>query len=95
MDASGAIMSDPKKQALPSVARPVSGDIDVKAIRLAAGIGATQATFADAIGVPVKTVRNWEQGRRKPTGPALILLSLLRCNPRIVCDVLSPGDLKS
>jgi putative transcriptional regulator len=65
-----------------STARP---SIDVRAIRLASeGIGATQQTFADAIGVPVKTVRNWEQGRRKPTGAARVLLTLIQRNPGTV-----------
>jgi putative transcriptional regulator len=53
------------------------------------GIGATQRTFADAIGVPVKTVRNWEQGRRKPTGPALVLLLLVQRDPWIVFDLMN------
>ena len=64
-------------------------DIDVYAIRQkATGIGYTQETFADAIGVPVKTVRNWEQGRRRPTGPARVLLSLIARNPMIVVETL-------
>jgi len=50
--------------------------IDVHAIRLAAGV-ATQQAFADAIGVPVKTVQNWEQGRRQPSGAAKTLLLLV------------------
>lgn len=88
-NASGVIMSAPKKAGV-SVPRPVSDDIDARAIRLASrGIGKTQQTFANAIGVPVKTVRNWEQGRRRPTGPALVLLSLIQRDPRIVFDVLS------
>jgi len=67
---------------------PLGADIDVKRIRLASrSIGATQRSFAAAIGVPVKTVSNWEQGRRKPTGPALILLSLIQRDPWIVFDV--------
>jgi putative transcriptional regulator len=62
----------------------------VYAVRLAAGkIGATQDSFARAIGVSVKTLRNWEQRRRKPTGPALALLSLIQKNPRIVLDAMN------
>jgi len=69
---------------------PSSVNIDVRQIRLAShGIGATQRTFAGAIGVPVKTVRNWEQGRRKPTGPALVLLTLIQRDPWIVFDVVN------
>lgn len=74
----------------PAVERPSIADINVRRIRLASkGIGKTQQTFASAIGVPVKTIRNWEQGRRKPTGPALVLLTLIQMDPWIVFDVLN------
>jgi len=79
-NASGVIMSSPK--------RPAPQSINVQAVRAASGIGQTQQTFADAIGVPVKTLRNWEQGRRKPTGPALVLLRLIHLNPQAVIGVL-------
>jgi putative transcriptional regulator len=50
---------------------PPPRELDVRAIREAArGIGYTQGSFAQAIGVSVKTVQNWEQGRCRPTGPA-------------------------
>lgn len=39
-------------------------------------LGMTQDEFANALGISVKTLRNWEQGRRVPTGPALRLLRL-------------------
>ncbi|UPJ41952.1 helix-turn-helix domain-containing protein [Bradyrhizobium sp. 40] len=78
--ASGAIMSSPK--------RPAPQIFNVQAIRAASGIGQTQQTFADAIGVPVKTLRNWEQGRRRPTGPALVLLRLIHLNPKTVIGIL-------
>lgn len=91
VDATGAIMSPPKRRpGVPVVPRPSSVNIDVKQIRLASrGIGATQRSFADAIGVPVKTLRNWEQDRRKPTGPALVLLTLIQRDPWIVFDVVN------
>jgi putative transcriptional regulator len=53
------------------------------------GIGATQEAFASAIGVPVKTLRNWEQRKRNPTGPARVLLSLVARDPWIVFDVMN------
>ena len=66
--------------------------IDVAAIRKAArGIGATQRSFAQAIGVSVKTLRNWEQRRRRPTGPALVLLELVQRDPLFVAYVLKSG----
>ena len=39
--------------------------------------GLTQSAFAARIGVPVETVRNWEQGKRSPRGPARALLKVL------------------
>jgi len=39
--------------------------------------GLTQAAFADKIEVPLETVRNWEQGKRTPRGPARALLKLI------------------
>lgn len=56
--------------------------IDVRSIRLRTGL--SQPDFAKSIGVPVATLRNWEQGHRTPTGPARVLLRLLERNPKIV-----------
>jgi putative transcriptional regulator len=39
--------------------------------------GLTQTAFAARIGVPVETVRNWEQGKRSPRGPARALLKVI------------------
>jgi putative transcriptional regulator len=60
--------------------------IDVAAIRNKTGL--SQTAFARRIGVPVGTIRNWEQGRRSPQGPARILLALLDRNPKIVEETL-------
>jgi putative transcriptional regulator len=60
--------------------------IDVAAIRQKTGL--SQAAFALRVGVPVGTIRNWEQGRRAPQGPARVLLALLDRNPRIVEETL-------
>lgn len=60
--------------------------IDVAAIRQKTGL--SQAAFALRIGVPLGTIRNWEQGRRSPQGPARILLALLDRNPKIVEETL-------
>jgi putative transcriptional regulator len=43
--------------------------------------GLTQTAFADKIDVPVETVRNWEQGKRAPRGPARALLKLIATAP--------------
>lgn len=59
---------------------------DVQAIR--AKLGTSQTEFALMIGVSVATLRNWEQGRRTPDGPALALLRVAARNPKAVIDAL-------
>jgi putative transcriptional regulator len=59
---------------------------DVKAIRNK--LGKTQQDFALMIGVSVATLRNWEQGRRTPEGPALALLRVASAEPRAVARAL-------
>jgi putative transcriptional regulator len=49
----------------------------------------TQKEFAQAIGISVHTLRNWEQGRRKPEGPALALLRIAARHPKIVRENLA------
>jgi putative transcriptional regulator len=62
--------------------------IDVAAIRLSAGgAGVTQAAFAKSIGVSVRTLRNWEQWRRHPTGAAVALLLLIAHDPGIIAKL--------
>ena len=60
---------------------------DARAIRRKSGL--SQVAFARQIGVPVATLRNWEQGRRRPDGPARVLLALLAKDPDIVVRTLS------
>ena len=57
-------------------------DVDVRAVR--EKLGLTQDDFAKAFGVSAGTIRNWEQGRRKPEGPARVLLNVIRRNPEAV-----------
>ncbi len=64
-------------------------DLNVFEIRKRSGkIGKTQDTFAKALGVPLKTVQNWEQGRRKPTGPARSLLVVIQHQPSALADAM-------
>lgn len=48
----------------------------------------SQSEFALMIGVSVRTLQNWEQGRRKPEGPAKALLRVASRNPKAVLDAL-------
>ena len=65
---------------------------DVGAAAYARGVRAqtklTQAEFAARIGVPIETVRNWEQGKRSPRGPARALLKLIEKAPQVAFAVL-------
>ena len=47
-------------------------------------VGLSQREFARALEISVHTLRNWEQGRRKPEGPAIALLKIAARHPRIV-----------
>lgn len=55
---------------------------DVAALRRF--IGLTQGRFAEALGISVHTLRNWEQDRRTPEGPALALLRIAARHPSVV-----------
>ena len=59
---------------------------DVQAVR--AKLGTSQAEFALMIGISVATLRNWEQGRRTPDGPALALLRVAARNPKAVIQAV-------
>lgn len=52
-------------------------------------ISKTQEEFADMLNISVKTLRKWEQGRRKPDGAALTLLRIVKADPTYVEKILS------
>ena len=56
--------------------------------RIRKKLHASQLTFAHMIGVSVDTLQNWEQGRRKPEGPALALLKVAEADPKTVMEAL-------
>jgi len=49
----------------------------------------TQIEFAARLGVPVETIRNWEQGKRAPRGPARALLAVIAHSPETVFEALA------
>jgi putative transcriptional regulator len=59
----------------------------VREVREATGL--SQVKFAQVIDVQVGTLRNWEQGRREPTGPAKALLRALQKDPTHVLKALA------
>ena len=60
--------------------------VDIKAVRRK--LRRTQSEFALMIGVSVSTLRNWEQGRRRPDGPARALLKVATENPEAIEQAL-------
>lgn len=61
--------------------------VSVREIRRASGL--SQGKFATLIDVQVGTLRNWEQGRREPTGPAKALLRAIQRDPGHVLPALA------
>ncbi|HNR46899.1 MAG TPA: helix-turn-helix domain-containing protein [Anaerolineaceae bacterium] len=62
------------------------GAVDIKRIR--EGYNLTQEQFAAMLGISVRTLHNWEQGRRIPEGPAMVLLRIAEKHPESLLDVI-------
>lgn len=58
------------------------GEPDPREVRRRLGL--SQKDFAEVLGVSVRTVQNWEQGRRQPSGPAMKLLKIASNNPELL-----------
>ena len=76
--------SDPPLAVVPAdtVAAPAVRDLRRRACL-------TQLEFASRLGVPVETIRNWEQGKRMPRGPARALLAVIAHAPDTVFSALA------
>jgi len=59
---------------------------EIKMVR--ENLNVSQSEFALMIGVSVRTLQNWEQGRRQPEGPAKALLRIASKNPSAVLEAL-------
>ena len=62
---------------------------DIAALR--SFVGLTQAQLAQAMAISVHTLRNWEQGRSRPEGPAISLLKIAARHPRIIRENVTPA----
>lgn len=62
-----------------------AGRVGIVAAR--AGTGLSQSAFAELLGVSVRTLQDWEAGRREPSGAAQTLLRIAAAHPRIVREV--------
>jgi putative transcriptional regulator len=78
----GAILRGQKKP----FRRTVIGGPGVRVIREKTSL--SQSEFARLIGVSVKTLQNWEQDRRRPTGPAAALLSIIQHDPELAVKAI-------
>lgn len=81
----GAILRGEKEASRTFVVEPP----DVKKIRERYELSQTE--FAALLGISVKTLRNWEQGRRSPRGAARVLLQVAAKHPEAVWDVVRPS----
>lgn len=79
----GAILRGKKK----SARRTVVEEPQAKSIRETTNL--TQAQFARVLGVPVRTLQNWEQHRTRPTGPARALLKAVARDPETAIRLLA------
>jgi putative transcriptional regulator len=81
----------PLAPAIPEVAlAPAEPTAPLPAVRdLRRRARLTQLEFAAKLGVPVETIRNWEQGKRAPRGPARALLAVIAHAPETVFAALA------
>lgn len=84
----GAILRGEKKPRREFHFKP----IDIKLLRKRYGL--SQEKFAQLLGISTGTLRNWEQGRRKPDGPARVLLKVASKHPDAVLDAISERSSK-
>ena len=78
----GEILSGEKEAARTFRLEP----LDIKRVR--EGYNLTQTQFAAMLGISVRTLRNWEQGRRVPEGPAMVLLQVADKHPEAILDTV-------
>jgi putative transcriptional regulator len=80
----------PAMPLMPSAASVVDGIASSPGVRdLRRRARLTQQEFAERLGVPVETIRNWEQGKRMPRGPARALLAVIAHAPETVFAALA------
>lgn len=77
----------PLAPAMPAAPAELAAPPAVRDLRRRARL--TQLEFAARLGVPVETIRNWEQGKRMPRGPARALLAVIAHAPETVFAALA------
>lgn len=76
----------PERQRRRLIAGRIETGADITALRRFVGL--SQVRFASALAISVHTLRNWEQGRGSPDGPAVALLRIAARHPRIIRENL-------
>lgn len=71
-------------QRKPSRIFKVNAQNDIVKIR--GKLGLSQSNFAAVLGISADTLQNWEQGRRRPTGPAKVLLKIVILHPEMLLE---------
>jgi putative transcriptional regulator len=87
LKADGRIVELRDGQEVPLAPEIPAGPLTVRDLRRRSHL--TQLEFAAKLGVPVETIRNWEQGKRTPRGPARALLAVIAHSPETVFAALA------
>lgn len=90
-DASAYVNGDTTRGRMVAKA-PKLSDVDVARVRI--GLGLSQSEFARGFGISIGTLQGWEQGRRKPPGPARVLLNVITKDPQHVLQAIWPAKKK-
>ena len=72
-------------QELPADQIHFTGEPDPRQIR--SELGVNQEAFATLLGISIRTLQNWEQGRHSPQGPALKLLQIAQNRPDVLLEL--------
>ncbi len=68
--------------------RTFSFDVPTEVAKVRDQLGVSQPMFARLLGISEKTLQNWEQGRRTPTGPARVLLKVAARYPKLLLETV-------
>ena len=69
--------------------------VQIPAAAARAQVGLSQLDFAKLLGVSARTLQDWEQGRREPTGAAKTLLRVATAHPEILREMQGEGDAQA
>ncbi len=88
-----AIQSGRQRASRVTTMADVSASMPVATLRKQFGL--SQAKFAALLGISPATLKNWEQGRRQPEGPAMVLLRVAAAHPEALLSVSGVGKSRT